>query len=439
MVSLPSRVRRRTSAVGGYVKKHLNFFRIHVLFFTFTPLIFSAILYASNGEFPLSYIDALFNSVSAVTVCGLATVDLSGLTPWQQFLLLFQMSIGNPVIVSWVMVYTRRQFFKRKFINIVEAELSHRVAEKLNASVEVRALPWWKRIFYVFSGRSLTQHSDYGERSGSTTPPRVRPDMIRRMDDALKPVNPSGWISEGQSPNPNQPGPDTNRYPSVSRETDSAIEEMERQGPQPLVITNDGSSTSSSHRRTSTTSSERSSRSSNVTTPSPDRLPQRTLTLPRTQTVDFAALPRRRPVSTERGDRLSLIHDVPRVKSMERTPTQMNDRRSMARPTTSIPYTTTSRHAPTIRTKHSGFGGFPMPHEILTAVFRRFFPKLERQLTRTVTIPISHTIASMRDGGSRPEGAKLVSYISFEAGCRSKLQIPKTNTRSVGGAWRCGV
>ena len=67
---------------------------------TFTPLIFSVILYASNGKHPLSYIDALFNSISATTVCGLATVDMSSLTPWQQFLLFFQMSIGNPVSKS---------------------------------------------------------------------------------------------------------------------------------------------------------------------------------------------------------------------------------------------------------------------------------------------------------------------------------------------------
>ena len=64
---------------------------------TFTPLIFSGIFYASNGEFHITYIDSLYNCVSAVTVCGLATVDLSSLTAWQQVILFLQMCVGSPV------------------------------------------------------------------------------------------------------------------------------------------------------------------------------------------------------------------------------------------------------------------------------------------------------------------------------------------------------
>lgn len=66
-------------------------------FSTFTPLIASGIFYAANGENHIDYIDALFNCLSACIVCGLATVDLSALTGFQQALLFFLMSIGNPV------------------------------------------------------------------------------------------------------------------------------------------------------------------------------------------------------------------------------------------------------------------------------------------------------------------------------------------------------
>jgi len=47
--------------------RHLNFYRLHLLFFTFTPLIASAIFWASNkdGEDPIPYIDALFLCTSA--------------------------------------------------------------------------------------------------------------------------------------------------------------------------------------------------------------------------------------------------------------------------------------------------------------------------------------------------------------------------------------
>lgn len=64
---------------------------------TFTPLVFSGIFYASNGQYPVSYVDSLYNCVSAMTVCGLATVDLSSLTGWQQVILFIQMCLGSPV------------------------------------------------------------------------------------------------------------------------------------------------------------------------------------------------------------------------------------------------------------------------------------------------------------------------------------------------------
>lgn len=66
---------------------------------TFVPLITSGIFYAANGENHIDYIDALFNCISACVVCGLASVDLSSLTGFQQALLFFLMSIGNPVSV----------------------------------------------------------------------------------------------------------------------------------------------------------------------------------------------------------------------------------------------------------------------------------------------------------------------------------------------------
>ena len=80
---------------------------------TFTPLIFSGILYAANGEFPVDYIDCLFNCVSAITVCGLATVDLSGLTPFQQVLLFIQMCLGSPVRVYSLFCSCRYSNFNR--------------------------------------------------------------------------------------------------------------------------------------------------------------------------------------------------------------------------------------------------------------------------------------------------------------------------------------
>ena len=42
----------------------LTYFRLHVVVGVFVPLIAGAIIYASNGANPISYIDALFSPPS---------------------------------------------------------------------------------------------------------------------------------------------------------------------------------------------------------------------------------------------------------------------------------------------------------------------------------------------------------------------------------------
>jgi len=80
-----------------------------------------------------------------------------------------------------------------------------------------------KRIASLFSAGS-TQLAFLGSHHGSSpasasnmvgqrTPRKLRPDMIRRMDDALKLVNPNGLIIEGQ------PGPSNVR--SMNRSDNS--------------------------------------------------------------------------------------------------------------------------------------------------------------------------------------------------------------------------
>jgi hypothetical protein len=62
------------------VTQHFNFFRIHLLFFTITPLFFSGIFYVANGSATgnanseygaglqkVSYVDSLFLCFSAMT------------------------------------------------------------------------------------------------------------------------------------------------------------------------------------------------------------------------------------------------------------------------------------------------------------------------------------------------------------------------------------
>jgi hypothetical protein len=64
-------------------------------------------------------------------------------------------------------------------------------------------------------------------------------------------------------------------------------------------------------------------------------------------------------------------------------------------------------------TKDQGFGGFPMPHEIISNFFHHFFPKVEATVKRTMTIPMNQTITSQH--GTVTPGARVVPYITFEA------------------------
>ncbi|KAH9855968.1 cation transport protein-domain-containing protein [Lenzites betulinus] len=443
---------------GAYVFQHLNFYRVHILFFTFTPLLFSGLFYAGNGQYHIDYIDCLYNCVSAMTVCGLATVDLSSLTAFQQALLFIQMCLGSPVVVSWTMVYIRRNFFARKFRRIVEAELARRAAREMHAPVDVKIEPWWKKLWTMLKwgrGTRLRSFSDVSVQEVGPVKGRgrlhLRTDMIRRVEGAPKLVDPSGWISERvseQQPSQNSAvrnvkmeEDDSDHRASTSAESSSVgytdSTEVEHRGrPQ----TEDAQS---ARERQPNETSARSGTAAPISTapilrsPTINRPTTRGPQLVHTQTVEFAAppAPHRRSVSAER--RFSRIPQSPsgseadfERRSMARPtmsrPTMSRptmSRPTMSRPTMSRPtmsrmsmprtgtITTAATHPR--RTMHTGFGGFPMPHELISRLFGRAFPSLERKLTRTITIPRTRTIASER--GTVPPGTRAVPYISFEA------------------------
>ncbi|GHJ86990.1 hypothetical protein NliqN6_3392 [Naganishia liquefaciens] len=99
----------------------LNFYRVHMLYFIITPLIISGIFYGANTEYQIDYVDCLFLCVSAMTVTGLATNNLSQLNGYQQSLLFVQMVMGNIITISLVMIMVRQYFFQQEFRHIIEA------------------------------------------------------------------------------------------------------------------------------------------------------------------------------------------------------------------------------------------------------------------------------------------------------------------------------
>lgn len=107
-------VQERLRQMLNFAARHLNFYRLHLIFFTLGPIAVSGIFYAANGQNPVSYVDALFMCFSAFTVCGLTSVNVSSLTCGQQAILYILMWAGSFSTVAWFMVIIRRHYFQRR-------------------------------------------------------------------------------------------------------------------------------------------------------------------------------------------------------------------------------------------------------------------------------------------------------------------------------------
>ncbi|TFK44919.1 cation transport protein-domain-containing protein [Crucibulum laeve] len=426
VLSQPTTFSGANTGAWKSIRKHLNFYRVHILFFTFTPLICSGIFYASNGRYKISYIDSLFNCVSAMTVCGLATVDLSSLTGFQQALLFVQMCLGSPVVVSWVMVFIRRYYFGRKFDHIVEA------ARQKNAGTfdeEKAPLPRWSTRIATFfhPGRHISieveesnEGSDRSKDQKGGIIGRLRPDMIRRMDDAPKLVNPSGWVSDGKAPIRKMPSIQSRQEGTQRLSVVSASSDNEPKPSNGRSISIDAPPARRARRLSDPGISSRPS--------SPVSAPMHRYdtvagglqsSLPKgrqfrhTQTVEFVpSAPIRR--NRFESSMLSPVHEP--IQSPER-----GERRSVGgfpfaphlsintHATAHTQFTHFSQHS----RKHRDFGGFPMPWHIIHSLFMKFFPKVKRKLERTVTIPA--TVSYVSGVNAPQEGEKQVPYISFDA------------------------
>ncbi|GAA5896526.1 uncharacterized protein JCM6883_006933 [Sporobolomyces salmoneus] len=263
--------------ISTFSSRHLNFYRIHLLTFTFVPFIISGIFYASNGSQPrgqIAYIDCLFLCVSAMTVTGLNSVELGRLTTWQQFLIFFQMSIGSTSFVSIIVVMVRRQFFRNKFewmvkndenarsrvnkIGEQEARLHGRSFEPFTETHLPGNGPSLAQLFFQRSQPNTPRPSPAGSASASFAEgerdrglreglkkkkkklEKLSADMIRRIDVPVRinEMSVSGWLGEGREDEARSPetgvaleqigkgsGQEEERLPEVFADEDSAGEE----------------------------------------------------------------------------------------------------------------------------------------------------------------------------------------------------------------------
>lgn len=116
VTSLLRTVRASARRVGT-----LNFITLHHAYFVITCLIFSAIFWAISREGEeVSYVNSLFLVVSAMTLTGLNTVNLSTVNTAQQLILYFLIIIGSHIWVSIFVIHLRKRAFERRFAHIAE-------------------------------------------------------------------------------------------------------------------------------------------------------------------------------------------------------------------------------------------------------------------------------------------------------------------------------
>lgn len=117
-----------------FIRAHsppLNFITLHYAYFLGVCLISSVIFWGSSTPArSVSYTDSLFLTVSAMTLAGLNTINLSELNTFQQFILFSLIMLGSAILVSSVVVQVRRKAFERKFQAITEWKRKSARSEK---------------------------------------------------------------------------------------------------------------------------------------------------------------------------------------------------------------------------------------------------------------------------------------------------------------------
>ncbi|KAI5807692.1 cation transport protein-domain-containing protein [Peziza echinospora] len=133
-----------------------NFLYLHYLYFILVSFFCSIVLYlsglyssrhlqggSSHGGGRISYIDSIFLCVSAQTLTGLNTVNLSTLTTFQQFILFLLLILGSVVFVSISIIVVRvklvREEVRRELKLQGDARPTEQQCEEV-AGVEYRAL-----------------------------------------------------------------------------------------------------------------------------------------------------------------------------------------------------------------------------------------------------------------------------------------------------------
>ncbi|KAL9030936.1 MAG: hypothetical protein Q9196_000983 [Gyalolechia fulgens] len=119
---LPPSISRSLAFISSQLPP-LNFITLHYAYFVGVPLLASLIFWGSSTPAKsISYVDSLYLVVSAMSLTGLNTVNLSGLNTFQQIILFLLIMLGSTILVSFAVVFVRLKAFERRFQTVVEEE-----------------------------------------------------------------------------------------------------------------------------------------------------------------------------------------------------------------------------------------------------------------------------------------------------------------------------
>ncbi|KAK4542812.1 hypothetical protein LTR36_006188 [Oleoguttula mirabilis] len=197
----------------------LNFITIHYLYFLGTCLLFAVIFWGSSTPaHSVSFTDALFLSVSAMTEAGLNTVNLSELNTFQQVLLFLLILLGSAIWVSAFVVHVRKTAFEKEFRVVVD-----RARERRGRSGSRRMRSW------SLSRRS-TDAAPSGvppEKQDTDSQPSDTPELLAQED--ARPHSTLDGQARDQTPPARRGGPEMN---GISSKTGDALSHFDSE-PQP--------------------------------------------------------------------------------------------------------------------------------------------------------------------------------------------------------------
>lgn len=109
------RERNKCCMIGklGRVSRHFTFYRLHAAYFGVLTIVGTISLWLSRKRSNISFVDCIFNAVSALTVTGLLSLRVRDFTTFGMFALMLLMLFGSHVFTSLLPLYVRRFHFFR--------------------------------------------------------------------------------------------------------------------------------------------------------------------------------------------------------------------------------------------------------------------------------------------------------------------------------------